>query len=65
MNVSYCRFENTYKDLVDCKEALNCSDIAESHEERKYAKRLITLCKEIADSYDEDDIEDVDEDEEC
>jgi hypothetical protein len=62
-NMSYCRFENTYKDLYECEDALYSGDIAENHTERKYAKKLIALCKKISESFDEDDIEDVDEEE--
>lgn len=51
MNMSYCRFYNTYHDLVDCKDAL-CNRSIESEEEKKYAKRLLELCQEIADDYD-------------
>lgn len=54
-NMSYCRFYNTYHDLVDCKNALYNGDI-ESLEEKKYAKKLIELCKEIAEDYSPEDI---------
>ena len=38
-NMSYCRFHNTYHDLVDCKNALYNEDIS-SDEEKRYAKPL-------------------------
>lgn len=51
-NMSYCRFENTYADLHDCNEALAEKSLDELSEiEKKYAKKLINLCKEIADNF--------------
>ena len=57
-NMSYCRFENTYYDLIDCKNAL--LDIAEDGEsiskrEWAYAKRMRDLCERFIDSFDEID----------
>ena len=56
--MSYCRFENTYNDLVDCLEALGDSSIEKLEEEanqyeRKYIRKLIELCEEIASNYGE------------
>lgn len=54
-NMGYCRFQNTLPDLRDCFEALN--DISgnietlSSEEETRSAKRLISLCHEIADEF--------------
>lgn len=48
-NMSYCRFRNTEKDLVDCKEALNSMVIGVeslSEDELEAAKNLVTLCVE-------------------
>lgn len=63
-NMSYCRFENTYKDLQDCYDALGGLDNL-SGDEKMYALRLIGLCKNISDEFgdveDEDDV-DMDED---
>ena len=58
MNMSYCRFENTYNDLVDCLDALDNSTIEQLEEdasqyERKYIRKLIELCEEIAGNYGE------------
>ena len=54
--MSYCRFENTYNDLRDCQDALGNKSLDElSESERKYAKRLIKMCREIADDFDEED----------
>lgn len=44
-NMSYCRFENTYRDLVDCSENLFEPNLSES--EKKYRKRLVLKCQEI------------------
>ena len=54
--MSYCRFENTYRDLVDCENQLNANSIdCLSETEKKYAIRLIALCKEISENFDEED----------
>ena len=56
--MSYCRFENTYADLQDCYDALWEKSLDElSETERKYAKRLIEMCRNIADDF-EDEIND-------
>jgi exonuclease VII small subunit len=46
-NMSYCRFENTYRDLQDCYEAManGTEDLSES--ENKYFERMLKLCKDI------------------
>jgi TfoX/Sxy family transcriptional regulator of competence genes len=57
-NMSYCRFENTYEDLQDCYDALGEKSLDElSETEKKYAKKLIKMCRDIADDFldDEDD----------
>jgi len=41
-NMSYCRFQNTVRDLNDCLNALRDRDIA-SKEEMRAAKRLLTI----------------------
>jgi hypothetical protein len=60
-NMSYCRFENTYKDLLDCFRALRdldeLTDLSDS--EKRYAERLINLCEEIF-SENQDKLEDED-----
>ena len=50
MNMSYCRFENTYKDLVDC---YNNMDNDLSFSELDYRKDLILICKRIIDEYED------------
>ena len=45
-NMSYCRFENTYGDLKDCKNAVeNQSELSEW--ELPYAKGMYKLCLEF------------------
>lgn len=61
-NMSYCRFHNTLIDLYDCQNALedfinNDENTISSAEERYKAKRLIEVCKEIADNFEESDID--------
>ena len=62
-NMSYCRFNNTVNDLEDCRDALDSGEIS-SQEEKKKAKRLIEICKEIADNYDDDYVDSIKTDEE-
>ena len=61
-NMSYCRFTNTLTDLYDCQNALedfinNDENVISSDEERRKAKKLIEVCREIADSFEESDID--------
>jgi len=53
-NMSYCRFENTYRDLLDCYHNINES-VSES--EHNYRERLVDLCREILDEYEYQDYE--------
>jgi hypothetical protein len=56
-NMSYCRFTNTLEDLKDCAEVLEEVDGFESfiedlsREEAASLKKLVALCKLIADDY--------------
>lgn len=63
MNMSYCRFENTYRDLLDCYHDLKAKSFKDdlSNREQIYRNSLIELCKDIADEF---EIEDIDEDDE-
>ncbi len=48
-NLSYCRFENTFEDLVDCYDNI-CRDNREdplSEREEHYKQKLIMLCRKI------------------
>lgn len=52
MNMSYCRFQNTPKDLKDCYYNLHDTDLSE---EEEYArKRLIEVCKDIVEYAEEE-----------
>jgi len=46
MNMSYCRFENTLKDLKDCYYNMDSDDLSQS--EFFARKRMIELCIAIA-----------------
>ena len=50
--MGYCKFENTLRDLKDCEDTIG--DESESESEEKARKRLIELCKQIADDYADD-----------
>ena len=47
-NMSYCRFENTYNDLIDCIENLN--EPASNERDERYRKRLIELMIDTVES---------------
>ena len=51
-NMSYCRFENTLGDLLDCQEALfePCSEM-----ESRHRKALIETCYLIAQDFTDED----------
>ncbi len=52
-NMSYCRFRNTYADLLDCYE--NWDDLDNRDDvtplELKARKLILKLCKQIVDDY--------------
>ena len=52
-NMGYARFRNTLSDLRDCYESMGDYDL--SDEEQTARRRLIKLCKEIADDYGDDE----------
>jgi len=52
-NMSYCRFQNTVRDLADCKHEFLGVD---SIEEAKAALKMYQLCRDIAESYGVDDL---------
>ena len=47
-NMSYCRFENTYRDLLDCLDNIN-EQLSKS--EAGYRESLVSVCREIIDEY--------------
>ncbi len=55
-NMSYCRFQNTLTDLLDCQEALDDKDL--SAEEATARERMLLLCEQITTDF-ADEIEDV------
>lgn len=59
MNMSYCRFRNTYNDLSDCVYALEDIDIKDLSQEELWAmKKMRSLCEDYIDLFDSlDDIE--------
>jgi hypothetical protein len=52
-NMSYCRFENTYQDLLDCYRNMSDDDDDLSETEARYKKKIIDLCESIASDYGE------------
>ena len=50
MNMSYCRFQNTLKDLRDCHDNIN--EEVSSDEEEYARKKLVELCQVIVDEFD-------------
>ena len=53
-NMSYCRFENTYRDLLDCYDNIN-DDLSKS--EHNYRNQLLDLCREILNDYEGNEME--------
>ena len=53
MNMSYCRFQNTLQDLIDCDDNLPQGDLSNA-EARAFAE-LVELCKAIASKYEDHD----------
>lgn len=52
--MSYCRFQNTYRDLLDCY--LHIDEEVNNVDERQNKKHLIKLCIKIAEEFrDEED----------
>ena len=51
MNMSYCRFENTFNDLIDCFD--NIWEEAENERDERSRKRMIQFLKERIDEIEE------------
>jgi hypothetical protein len=49
--MSYCRFEGTYNELIECLENFEDNDISE--QEQKYKLKLIRLCQKITNNYED------------
>lgn len=54
-NMSYCRFENTYRDLLDCYDAMPDGEENLSENEIMARRHLIELCQEISVNYGQDE----------
>jgi len=59
-NMGYCRFENTYRDLLDCYRNIN-NDLSKN--EHYYRELMLKVCQNILNEYDpnsfvEEEIED-------
>lgn len=52
-NMSYCRFENTLGDLIDCQEHLNSE--VDSESEAKSRLELVDICRQIVAEYEMED----------
>ena len=53
-NMSYCRFQNTLKDLQDCFDALHEEPIDElSREELRSAQDMLLLCEQFIEEHQE------------
>ncbi len=57
MNMSYCRFENTYKDLLDCQDHLWDDELSTSEHFNRI--RLVKACFDILSDLSVDVDEDV------
>jgi len=57
-NMSYCRFQNTLKDLRDCY--YNIEDTSLSGEEFLAREQLLELCKSITEEFGDMDFEEKD-----
>jgi len=57
-NMSYCRFENTARDLQDCVDAINRGEIDELNDyEVEGLRDILELCQEILD--DQENIQEI------
>lgn len=56
-NMSYCRFQNTAPDLEDCYDSIYDDSDDLGYDEARARLKIIKLAKEIADAFDDDDLE--------
>jgi hypothetical protein len=54
MNMSYCRFENTLAALHECEYVIGDPTDDLSEYERSARSKLLVLCKQIADDFEEE-----------
>ena len=52
MNMSYCRFENTVRDMWDCQDHVWDSELSET--EKHFRQAFIEICREVASEFPED-----------
>lgn len=56
-NMSYCRFENTLRDLRDCRKDMSETDFYElSETEQEARNKLVALCKNISEQFEEEEM---------
>jgi hypothetical protein len=56
-NMSYCRFENTLRDLRDCYKDMSETDFYElSESEQEARNKLVALCQNISEQFEEEEI---------
>jgi hypothetical protein len=48
--MGYCRFENTYRDFLDCVEALEEGDLTVSEDEREAYEMMLDLLDRFRDA---------------
>lgn len=58
--MSYCMFENTYRDLRDCYDVLRREGVHKLEKEtniheKRYIQEIISLCNDIAEEFYEDE----------
>ena len=53
MNMSYCRFENTVNDMMDCINNMDISESASEYEKRA-RKRFVELCAQVVEDHGEE-----------
>ena len=59
-NMGYCRFENTYRDLVDCLRALSDSGADSlSDRELQYADMMMQLCEDFHLNYEDEVLDEI------
>ena len=51
-NMCYCRFENTYQDLMDCLENIHVD--ASNERDEQYRQKMIQLFTEVGEDWDGD-----------
>ena len=50
MNMSYCRFENTVNDMIDCINNMDISEFASEYE-KQARKTFVKLCAQVVKDY--------------